>query len=179
MGAAASMPAARAGAWEAGIPHATRVTRLYRASLRTSRDWLIDREVWLVDAARIQKAFHSQKGLSVAAGRVLADRAAETLIEHRHPEPYVPIYMEGGRYVGGGCYPVLILLILLVRMVRAGGGGPACVGALVWGKCHWSMRAHFCGRSALCTSLALVCGWAEERGQTLYACYRQREGEGM
>lgn len=96
MGAAASMPAARAGAWEAGIPHATRVTRLYRASLRTSRDWLIDREVWLVDAARIQKAFHSQKGLSVAAGRVLADRAAETLIEHRHPEPYVPIYMEGG-----------------------------------------------------------------------------------
>lgn len=109
MGAAASMPAARAGAWEVGIPHATRVTRLYRASLRTSRDWLIDREVWLVDAARIQAAFHSQKGVGVAAGRVLADRAAETLIEHRHPEPYVPIYMEGGRYVGGRWFTQVVV----------------------------------------------------------------------
>lgn len=122
MGAAASMPAARAGAWEAGLPHAARVTRLYRASLRTSRDWLIDREVWMVDAARIQAAFHSQKGVSMAAGRVLADRAAETLIEHRHPEPYVPIYMEGGRYVGDRLKPNFLYLSCRAPVVRAAGG---------------------------------------------------------
>jgi NADH dehydrogenase (ubiquinone) 1 beta subcomplex subunit 9 len=95
MGSAASMHAARAAAWEEGITHAQRVTRLYRASLRTSRDWIVDYELWLVDAARIQARFRSNKGTSIVEGRDLVEKGMAELFERRHPEPYIPNYMEG------------------------------------------------------------------------------------
>jgi Complex 1 protein (LYR family) len=71
MGSAASMHAARAAAWEEGITHAQRVTRLYRASLRNSRDWVIDYDLWLIDAGKIQARFRANKDKSLAEGRVL------------------------------------------------------------------------------------------------------------
>jgi NADH dehydrogenase (ubiquinone) 1 beta subcomplex subunit 9 len=95
MGSAASMHAARAAAWEEGITHAQRVTRLYRASLRTSRDWIIDYDLWLIDAAKIQARFRSNKDVSIVEGRNLVEKGMVELFGKRHPEPYIPIYMEG------------------------------------------------------------------------------------
>jgi NADH dehydrogenase (ubiquinone) 1 beta subcomplex subunit 9 len=95
MGSAASMHAARAAAWEEGITHAQRVTRLYRASLRNSRDWVIDYDLWLIDAGKIQARFRANKDKSLAEGRVLAEKGMTELFEKRHPEPFVPKYMEG------------------------------------------------------------------------------------
>lgn len=95
MGAAASMPAARAAAWENGITHAQRVTRLYRTSLRNSRDWSIDYEVWLMDCRRIQARFQENKHKSLAEGRDLCAAGMQELMEKRHPDPYIPIYKDG------------------------------------------------------------------------------------
>jgi NADH dehydrogenase (ubiquinone) 1 beta subcomplex subunit 9 len=95
MGAAASMPAARAGAWKPGLTHAQRVTRLYRASLRNSRDWSIDYDVWIVDCQRIQARFVANKHKSLAEGRDLVEAGMRELFEKRHPDPYIPIYAEG------------------------------------------------------------------------------------
>jgi NADH dehydrogenase (ubiquinone) 1 beta subcomplex subunit 9 len=95
MGAAASMPKARAAAWEAGISHQQRVTRLYRASLRNSRDWIIDFDVFLVDARKIQKRFRENKDKSPEEGRQLVVAGMAELMEKRHPDPYIPIYAEG------------------------------------------------------------------------------------
>lgn len=96
MGATASMPAARAGAWDAGLSHAHKVTRLYRASLRTSRDWAIDYELWVEDAAKIQARFRANADKSVTEGRFLVEKGKQELMRHRHPEPYIPIYQSGG-----------------------------------------------------------------------------------
>ncbi len=95
MGTAASMPAVRAGAWEPGITHVQRVTRLYRAHLRNSRDWIIDRELWLEDAREIQRHFRANKHKSLAEGQYLVEKGMETLFKQRHPEPYIPIYAKG------------------------------------------------------------------------------------
>jgi NADH dehydrogenase (ubiquinone) 1 beta subcomplex subunit 9 len=95
MGAAASMPAARAAAWEAGISHKQRVTRLYRASLRNSRDWIIDYDVFLVDARKIQRRFRENKEKPLPEGRRLVSAGMAELLEKRHPDPYIPIYAEG------------------------------------------------------------------------------------
>lgn len=95
MGAAASMPAARRGAWETGITHGQRVTRLYRATLRNSRDWIIDRELWLEEAREIQAVFRANKHKSIKEGEHLANRGMELLMQNRHPEPYIPIYAAG------------------------------------------------------------------------------------
>ena len=95
MGTAASMPAARAGAWEPGISHAQRVTRLYRAKLRNSRDWLIDRDLWLVEAKDIQAQFKANKHKSLTEGQYLVQKGMEELFAERHPDPYIPIYAPG------------------------------------------------------------------------------------
>lgn len=95
MGTVASMPAARAGAWEQGITHAQRVTRLYRASLRTSRDWIVDYEAWVEDCEKIQARFQANKDKSITEGRFLVEKGMAELLEKRHPEPYIPIYMPG------------------------------------------------------------------------------------
>lgn len=95
MGTAASMPAVRRGAWEAGITHAQRVTRLYRAHLRNSRDWIIDRNLWLEDARKIRKTFHGNKHKSIREGEHLAEKGMDLLFQNRHPEPYIPIYASG------------------------------------------------------------------------------------
>lgn len=95
MGAAASMPAARAGAWEAGLTHAQRTTRLYRASLRTSRDWIIDYDLWVKDAEMIRAAFRANKDKSITEGRFLVEKGMAELFEKRHPDPYIPIYAPG------------------------------------------------------------------------------------
>lgn len=95
MGAAASMHASRAAPWEAGITHAQRVTRLYRNSLRTSRDWIIDYELWVKDAENIQALFRVNKNKSVTEGRFLAEKGLAELFKRRHPEPYIPIYAPG------------------------------------------------------------------------------------
>lgn len=95
MGAAASMPAARAGAWEAGISHGQKVTRLYRASLQTSRDWVIDYDLWIADAMKIQARFRANKDKSITEGRFIVEKGMAELLENRHPEPYIPIYRPG------------------------------------------------------------------------------------
>lgn len=95
MGTAASMPAARAGAWEQGITHTQRVTRLYRASLRTSRDWIVDYDEWIKDCERIQARFQANKNKSLTEGRFLVEKGMAELFKKRHPEPYIPIYMAG------------------------------------------------------------------------------------
>lgn len=89
------MPAVRAAAWENGLSHAQRVTRLYRASLRNSRDWSIDYEVWLIDCRKIQARFVENKNKSPAEGRDLVEAGMKELMEKRHPDPYIPIYAEG------------------------------------------------------------------------------------
>lgn len=89
------MPAARAAAWEAGISHSQRVTRLYRASLRTSRDWVIDNELWVKDAEQIRIAFRANMDKSITEGRYLVEKGMADLLERRHPEPYIPIYAPG------------------------------------------------------------------------------------
>lgn len=99
MGGTASMPACRAGAWEKGISHAQRVTRLYRASLRTSRDWLIDYELWIEDCIKIQARFRENKNVSLVEGKHLVEKGMAELFARRHPEPYIPIYeKEGSSY---------------------------------------------------------------------------------
>lgn len=95
MGAAASMPAARAAAWEPGLAHVQRVTRLYRASLRTSRDWIIDYDMWIADAQKIQARFQANKHKSVTEGRYLVEKGMAELLQKRHPDPYIPIYAPG------------------------------------------------------------------------------------
>lgn len=95
MGSAASMPAARAAAWETGITHGQRVTRLYRASLRTARDWLIDYDIWILEARDIQTRFNANKHLSITEGKHLVEKGMAELLEKRHPDPYIPIYAPG------------------------------------------------------------------------------------
>ena len=95
MGATASMPAARAAAWEPGISHAQRVTRLYRAKLRNSRDWLIDYDLWLVEAKAIQEEFRANKHKSITEGQYLVQKGMEQLFAERHPDPYIPNYALG------------------------------------------------------------------------------------
>lgn len=95
MGAAASMHASRAAAWEPGIKHVQRVTRLYRASLRTSRDWVIDYELWVAEAMKIQARFRANKGKSATEGKFLVEKGMAELMEKRHPDPYIPIYAPG------------------------------------------------------------------------------------
>ncbi len=89
------MPLARAAAWEPGISHAQRVTRLYRTSLRNSRDWLIDYDMWVADAKVIQGRFRANANKSVAEGRDLCEAGMAELFRRRHPDPYIPIYAEG------------------------------------------------------------------------------------
>lgn len=96
MGSSFSMPAARAAAWEPGITHAQRVTRLYRASLRTSRDWVIDYDMWIAEALKIQAQFQANKNVSLVEGQRLVEEGMAKLMQRRHPEPYIPIYKEGG-----------------------------------------------------------------------------------
>lgn len=95
MGATASMPAARAAAWEPGISHAQKVTRLYRHSMRTARDWLIDYELWVKECAEIQTRFRANKNKSLTEGKFLAEKGMAELMEMRHPDPYIPIYAPG------------------------------------------------------------------------------------
>lgn len=95
MGAAASMPAARAAAWEPGISHAQRATRLYRASMRNSRDWKIDYDLWVEECRTIQARFRANKDKSIAEGRDLVKEGMKELMEKRHPDPYIPIYADG------------------------------------------------------------------------------------
>lgn len=89
------MPAARAAAWESGITHPQRVTRLYRAAMRNSRDWIIDYDLWLVECREIQARFRANKDKSLAEGRDLVAAGMQELLEKRHPDPYIPIYAEG------------------------------------------------------------------------------------
>lgn len=94
MGAAASMPAARRGAWEAKT-HTEKVTRLYRATLRNSRDWIIDRNLWLEEAREIRAVFQANKHKSLKEGETLVKQGMQSLLNNRHPEPYIPIYAPG------------------------------------------------------------------------------------
>lgn len=95
MGSAASMPAARAAAWEPGITHAQRVTRLYRTALRTCRDWVIDYDLWIHESLKIQARFQANKNASLVEGERLVQEGMTELFESRHPDPYIPIYKEG------------------------------------------------------------------------------------
>lgn len=95
MGTAASMPAARAAAWEAGISHPQRVTRLYRASLRTAKDWIIDYDQWVAECVLIQARFQANKHKSITEGKFLVEKGMKELFEKRHPDPYIPIYAPG------------------------------------------------------------------------------------
>lgn len=96
MGSAASMPACRAGAWEKGINHAQRVTRLYRASLRTTRDWVFDYELWVEECIQLQKRFRINQDKSLIEGKHLVEKGMAELLSQRHPEPYIPIYAKDG-----------------------------------------------------------------------------------
>lgn len=96
MGAAASMPACRAAAWEQGITHSQRVTRLYRSSLRTARDWVIDYEDWVKQAIVIQGRFQANKDKSLVEGKHLVETGMAELLSKRHPEPYIPIAAKDG-----------------------------------------------------------------------------------
>lgn len=96
MGSAASMTASRAGAWEKGIGHAQRVTRLYRASLRTARDWVIDYDLWIEECIKIQARFKGNKHKSLTEGKYLLEQGMAELMKKRHPEPYIPNYAPGG-----------------------------------------------------------------------------------
>lgn len=95
MGAAASMPAARAAAWEEGLTHAQRATRLYRASLRTCRDWNIDYDIWVQESMGIQARFQANKHKTMTEGRYLVEKGMAELMQKRHPDPYIPIYAPG------------------------------------------------------------------------------------
>ncbi|PXF50087.1 NADH dehydrogenase [ubiquinone] 1 beta subcomplex subunit 9 [Gracilariopsis chorda] len=95
MGAAASMAAPRAAAWEPGINHVQKVTRLYRAALRTSRDWHIDYDMWVKDCERIQARFRANKDKPLMEGKTLVEKGMAELFEMRHPDPYIPIYKPG------------------------------------------------------------------------------------
>lgn len=96
MGSAVSMHAARAGAWENGIGHAQRVTRLYRASLRTARDWVGDYDLWIEECIKIQARFHGNKHRSLTEGKHLVEKGMAELMSKSHPEPYIPPYAPGG-----------------------------------------------------------------------------------
>lgn len=90
------MPACRAGAWEAGINHQQRVTRLYRASMRTARDWMHDYELWIEECVEIQALFRGNKNKSLMEGKHLVEEGMAKLLKNRHPEPYLPIYAKDG-----------------------------------------------------------------------------------
>lgn len=90
------MTAARAGAWEKGIGHAQRVTRLYRASLRTARDWIVDYDSWIEECVRIQARFRANQHKSLTEGKHLVEQGMAELLKNRHPEPYIPNYAPGG-----------------------------------------------------------------------------------
>lgn len=90
------MPACRAAAWEKGISHSQKVTRLYRASLRTSRDWKIDYERWVEECVKIQARFHAHRDKSITEGKHLVEKGMAELMANRHPEPYIPIYAKEG-----------------------------------------------------------------------------------
>lgn len=90
------MPACRGAAWEKGITHTQRVSRLYRASLRTARDWIIDYEAWVKECVNIQSRFRTNKNKSLIEGKHLVEQGMDELFSKRHPEPYIPIYASDG-----------------------------------------------------------------------------------
>lgn len=81
----------------ARVPHKQRVTRLYKAILKNTNDWLILREQWLEKASGIQKIFKERaKETNPRLIEQYVDEGEKWLHRHRHPDPYTPIYMFGG-----------------------------------------------------------------------------------
>lgn len=90
------MPACRGAAWEKGISHTQRVTRLYRGSLRTAKDWIIDYDQWVTECINIQSRFRANKTKSLVEGKHLVEEGMAELLSKRHPEPYIPNYARDG-----------------------------------------------------------------------------------
>mmetsp|Transcript_15240 Transcript_15240/g.40912 ORF Transcript_15240/g.40912 Transcript_15240/m.40912 type:complete len:123 (-) Transcript_15240:271-639(-) len=96
MGGKVSMPACRAAPFEDGLTHKHQVMRLYRQSMRTAKDWMIDYEPWIIVCERLKAEFKANKNKSLAEGRVLVNKGLNRLLKNRHPDPMIPIYMPGG-----------------------------------------------------------------------------------
>lgn len=71
------------------VAHKRCVTSLYRRALKTSLDWIIDREAWRRKAVEIRARFDANKNVrSIKHLRALLEDAENELRKHSHPDPY-------------------------------------------------------------------------------------------
>eukprot|EP01087_Luapelamoeba_hula_P006007 TRINITY_DN1614_c0_g1_i1.p1 TRINITY_DN1614_c0_g1~~TRINITY_DN1614_c0_g1_i1.p1 ORF type:complete len:137 (-),score=16.88 TRINITY_DN1614_c0_g1_i1:79-450(-) len=79
------------------LAHRQHVCRLYRRSLKTALDWLIDRRLWYTRATEIRSRFRANMNLDDPRAISRAVIAAENeLAAWRHPDPYIPADSPGG-----------------------------------------------------------------------------------
>ena len=78
------------------LSHQQRVTRLYRAALRTLDSWAMDREIFLQRGEEIRARFTTNKGADVGLATRLLREGEEELVSWTHPDMWTNPYMPGG-----------------------------------------------------------------------------------
>lgn len=73
------------------------MTSLYRTSLKQLLSWVVSREVFYEEAAKIRREFDESKGVTDAAEIERLIKAGEgRLADFAHPDPYIVPYRPGG-----------------------------------------------------------------------------------
>lgn len=68
----------------------SRVSSLYRRSLKLARDWLVQRESWRRESMNIRQRF--EQNMAVQNPRLLGeifDKTERELLNYKHPDPYI------------------------------------------------------------------------------------------
>jgi NADH dehydrogenase (ubiquinone) 1 beta subcomplex subunit 9 len=79
------------------LTHKQRVTRMYKATLKTLNDWAIYRDVWSRAAGQAQKIFRSrQSEVNPVLIEQFCAQGESWLQDHQHPDPYIMAYRPGG-----------------------------------------------------------------------------------
>jgi len=75
----------------------TRITSLYRTSLKQLLSWVVSREVFYEEASKIRREFDENKMVNDPneIERLLRNGEAR-LKEYEHPDPYIVPYRPGG-----------------------------------------------------------------------------------
>lgn len=75
----------------------TRITALYRTSLKQLLSWVVSREVFYEEASKIRGEFEQYKSVTDTAEIERLLKSGETRLKnYEHPDPYIVPYRPGG-----------------------------------------------------------------------------------
>lgn len=75
----------------------SRITNLYRTSLKQLLSWVVSREVWYTEAEKIRKEFDANANIDDPHEiERLLQKGEARLREFAHPDPYIVPYRPGG-----------------------------------------------------------------------------------